>query len=252
MNRTEIERMAAFEGTHWWYRGLRDMIGRTLQMPRLRLPRGASVLDAGCGTGENLRFLQSLLKPGYLGGFDLSGHAVNISQAKVGDADIYQSDLRSPDIHVARLDLVLSCDVLSIAGVADCLPGIARLVQRLRSGGLFILHLPAFRWLFSSHDVAIETRDRVTAAQIHALLTALGLSIELITYRLCLLFPAVVLARFRGLPGRKRPPAESDLRQYPRWVDAALGGVVCAENAAIVRGARLPWGSSVYAVGRML
>ena len=46
-----------------------------------------------------------------------------------------------------------------------------------------ILNLPAYAWLRSRHDVATDTRDRVTAGQVRRLLQRLGLSIELVTYR---------------------------------------------------------------------
>ena len=251
MNADEIIRMAASEETHWWYRGLRDMIGRTLRTPRFRMPIAAKVLDAGCGAGENLRFLCSLLRPAYLGGFDLSPVAVQLSQAKVTGADVYLGDLRDPELHADHLDLVLSCDVLSIAGIGDCLTGMARLVGCLRRGGLLILHLPAYPWLYSAHDVAIRTRERVTASQVRSLLADLGLSVEMISYRLFCLFPAIVLARLPSILCRAKRVARSDLRPSPTLVNAALGTLLCTENAAIIRGARFPWGSSVYAVGRM-
>ena len=141
--------------------------------------------------------------------------------------------------------------MLSIAGIGDCLSGLARLVRRLRRGGLLILHLPAYPWLYSAHDAAICTRDRVTAPQVRSLLTDLGLSVEMISYRLCCLFPAIVLARLPSILCRAKRVARSDLRPSPAWVNAALGTLLRTENAAIIRGTRFPWGSSVYAVGRM-
>lgn len=244
--------MAAVEGAHWWYCGLRDVIRRTLQMRCFALSLHARVLDAGCGTGGNLLLLQRTLAPAYLGGFDLSPLAVRLCRDKVPDSDVYLSDLRDPEIRVDDLDLILSCDAVSIAGMTDCFSGLAKMVDRLRRGGLLILNLPAFRWLASEHDVAIETRDRTTVREVRELLARLGLSIELVSYRLCLLFPAIVLAR---LPSMLRPSpspdaARSDVGLPPRWINAALREAVCAENIAICHGARFPSGSSVYAVGR--
>jgi SAM-dependent methyltransferase len=250
MHPSEIESMSALESTHWWYCGLRDLLQRTLLMPRWRPSPGASVLDAGCGTGENLRLIERLLAPAYLGGFDLSPQAVSLSRTKAGRADLYLSDLRDPEIRAPRLDLILSCDALSIAGLADCRAGLVRMIERLRSGGLLVLHLPAYAWLFSSHDRAIETRDRVSTGQVGELLRTLGLTVELLTYRLFFLFPAVVCARLPSLLGGQRGSARSDLKQEPFWLNAALFATLRAENRAIVQGTTFSWGSSVYAVGR--
>ena len=252
MSPGEIELMAAVEGDHWWYRGLRDAIARTLYARYSPMPLQAKVLDAGCGTGENLRFLKRLLRPAYVGGFDLSPLAVRLSRAKVPDADVYQSDIRDPEVHAAELDLVLSCDVLSIAGIEESSAGLRRLVERLRRGGLLIMNLPAYAWLRSRHDVATSTRDRVTAGQVRQLLAGLGLAVELITYRLFSLFPAIVLARLPSMLRLKQqsPEAGSDLRLAPKWINPLVYPVLCAENAPLVRGMRFPWGSSVYAVAR--
>jgi hypothetical protein len=177
--------------------------------------------------------------------------AVDICRRKVPCADIYQSDIRDPEIRVDDLDLVLSCDVLSIAGIEDSSAGLSRLVGHMRSGGMMILNLPAYAWLRSRHDVATHTRDRVTAADVRRLLRRLGLSIELVTYRLFSLLPAIVLAR---LPSMLRPSRRaargSDLKLTPRWINPVLYAVLHAENALVMHGMTFPWGSSVYAVAR--
>ena len=80
MNPGEYAVMAQVEARHWWYRGLRDVLERTLGRPHLALPEHPAVLDAGCGTGENLRLLRDLLDPSYLGGFDLSEEALAIAR----------------------------------------------------------------------------------------------------------------------------------------------------------------------------
>lgn len=255
MSPAEIDLMASVEVDHWWYRGLRDAIGQSLRSSYARIPAAARILDAGCGTGENLKFLKQLLNPAYAGGFDLSPLAVSRSRAKVPGADVYLSDIRDPQIHIEDLDLVLSCDVVSIAGIDDSGAGLSRLVAHMRPGGTMILNLPAFAWLRSRHDVSTCTRERVTVDQVRRLLRGLGLAIEVVSYRVFSLLPAIVLARLPSilLPARDpegAPVRCSDLKLTPRWIDPALFTVLHAENALIVRGMRFPWGSSVYAVAR--
>jgi SAM-dependent methyltransferase len=253
LNPGELEVMARVESVHWWYQGLRDLLVRTLSRPGCGLPAHPRVLDAGCGTGRNLVAVRDRFEPSYLGGFDISDAALRLARQTLPDADLYPGDLCEAPVHERDLDLVMSLDVLYIPGAERSRPGLERLVAALRPGGLLVLNLPAYDWLYSQHDVAVHTSERYTAGRIRSLLRGLGLQEQLLTYRLCLLFPLLVASRlpslFRARPGDEA--ARSDLHRAPgRVANRVLGSVVGFENALIARGARLPFGSSVYAIGR--
>jgi SAM-dependent methyltransferase len=245
--------MARVEERHWWYRGLRDALGRVLAGPGSGLPAHPSVLDAGCGTGANLRFLREVLEPAYLGGFDVSEEALALAREKAPGADLHPGDVCAPPLRAEALDAVVSCDAVCIPGVERARPGLRLLAERLRPGGLFVLNLPAYRWLYSRHDVAVHSSERYTAGDVRRLLRELGLEVEVLSYRLCFLFPLVVASRLPGMlrarPGD--PGARSDLHRVPsEAVGRVLLAVLRLENALIARGVRLPFGSSILAVGR--
>ncbi|HUQ71864.1 MAG TPA: class I SAM-dependent methyltransferase [Planctomycetaceae bacterium] len=254
MHSTEYDRMAELEGEHWWYRGFRGLVARLLCRWRPKIAWDAHVLDAGCGTGENLRLLQASLRPASLSGFDVSEQAVTHAREKMPEADVYVSDLCHPDIHGQRLDVILCADVVYMTGLEAALPGLQTLVSHLPRGGLLLLHVPAFNWLYSRHDIAVGTRHRFTRGDIRALLAQLGLTQELLTYRMFLLFPAVLAARLPsllfGTAAGKQAVVQSDLNFPPRWLNACLAAIVGLENWLIARGMRFPWGSSIIAVGR--
>lgn len=243
--------MAEVEDAHFWYRGLRDALARTLTTERLG-PR-PRVLDAGCGTGANLRALRDALDPSYLGGFDLSTEALGLARRKAPDADLYRSDVRAPEVRVSGLDLVVCLDVIYVPGVAACFDGLRALVDALAPGGRFALQVPAYDWLYSEHDVAVHGTERYTARGVRALLARLGLEAELVTYRICGLFPIAVLRRLpRILADRKPDPAaRSDLHSVPGpRLNEALYRVLATENRLLARGVPLPFGTSVFAVAR--
>jgi hypothetical protein len=82
-------------------------------------------------------------------------------------------------------------------------------------------------------------------------MTDIGLQVELITYRLFLLFPALVLRRLPSILFRPdSTSARSDLAPTPPWLNAFLCRLMAAEARMLARGARFPWGTSVFAVGR--
>ena len=253
MHPGEYEAMARAEEVHWWYRGLRDVVRRCLARPDLRPPADARVLDAGCGTGANVRMLRETLRPAYLGGFDLSDEALALARDKEPGADLYRSDICDPELHVDELDLVVSLDVVYIPGAERASRGLSRIVDRLRPGGTLVLNLPAYDWLYSEHDAAIHTSERYTVPRVRALLEQLGLTPVVLTYRLALLFPLVVATRLPGmLKARRRPDqARSDLHVLPGALTTRLClGTLDWENRRIAAGTRLPWGSSVFAIAR--
>lgn len=251
MNPREYETMAALEGEHWWYRGLRDALLRILRSPCCALPEHPRILDAGCGTGANLRMLRDEFAPSYLAGFDLAAPAVEAARKLVPEAEITQDDLCAPRFATGELDLVTSCDVIYVPGYAQARDGLRRIVSLLKPGGLFVVNLPAYRWLTSEHDVAIHTSERYTAGAVRRMFADLDLTVVLLTYRMFLLFPLVVLARLPTMFGRvpDAQAARSDVRLPSRPVNSFLAGVLRCENRALRAGVRFPWGSSVFAVG---
>jgi SAM-dependent methyltransferase len=246
--------MEQAEERHAWFIGLRDTITRILQTPRFALPPAPRVLDAGCGTGANLRLLDQLLSPSLLAGFDYSPEALVRARVKVPQAKLWIDDLCTPAAACGPLDLVISMDVLCTMGFDRARPGVERLVDQMRPGGLLMINLPTFEWLRSEHDVAGHTLRRYNASETRQFLESLGLSVELLSYRVCLMFPAVAATRLAARGRRSRRPASearSQLHHIPGTVpNAALRATLILENRALAAGFRWPWGSSVFAVAR--
>lgn len=242
--------MSEAEERHWWYLGLRDAIRCCLRSTSLSLPPNPSVLDAGCGTGGNLRFLSELLQPAYLAGFDLSEQALQHARCKCPQADIYFSDIRNPELHHAEFDLIVCCDVLYVPGIVSSLVGLQQLVASLKPGGLLILGLPSYDWLKSAHDRAVHTRERFSISQAQNLLSELQLQQVRMSYRLCNLLPLIILKRLPSLLWRSLKTDDSELRQPSSWLNRLLFLNLQLENRLIARGFRLPFGSSIFGIGR--
>lgn len=252
MNTEEYAVMAGVEENHWWYRGLRDAIQKTLLTGPLRLPKAPRILDAGCGTGRNLELYRRAFAPSYLGGFDLSEQALEFAAQKAHADDLYRSDICDPDVREADLDLITSLDVIYIPGAERALAGLRRLVAHLARGGLFLLNVPAYNWLHSEHDVAVHTSQRFTVPEIRQLFMDIGLDPVLLTYRLCFLFPAMAASRLLGKSRvRTQEVVRSDLQRPPgALVNGFLERVLCFENDLIAQGVSFAFGGSVFAIGR--
>jgi ubiquinone/menaquinone biosynthesis C-methylase UbiE len=68
------ERLYEVEEEHWWYRGVHEAAARILDT-HYRGANGLQILDAGCGTGFTLTWLEQYSQPTKAVGIDLSSEA---------------------------------------------------------------------------------------------------------------------------------------------------------------------------------
>jgi SAM-dependent methyltransferase len=245
VNTAEYERMFEAEETQWWYAGMRAIGLALLDPPLARLKdhgRPPLILDAGCGTGLNLRHLG---ERGRALGVDLSPEALRFCGRRgVSAARASLLALPFPD---RIFDCVTSFDVLYHAWVTDDRAATRELVRVLRPGGLLLLRVPALRMLWGAHDQAVHSRHRYRRSEVFSLLTAAGLEVERISYCNTLLFPIVALRRsLDRLTGR----AGSDVGFLPAPLEWAFRKALLAEASHLARGRGLPFGASLVALAR--
>ena len=237
--------MRSVEDDFWWYRGLRGLACRQV----VRAVRGLAaprVLDAGCGTGGMMRALCSALPEAVLTGVDLSPRAVELAGQRAVGA-ILEAPIECLPFGEGSFDAAVCLDVLYIDSVNEHTA--ARELRRvLKTGGRLILNLPAFECLRGEHDRAVHTARRYTKMRARRLLEEAGLIVEKLFYWNALFFPALAVWRpLSGFLSRGRERVISDLRPFPRPLNAALGAYLEAETRFAAR-CGLPFGSSVFAV----
>src|SRR2546427_4714028 len=99
------------EERHWWALGMRDAMRELLQTP-LQGKTGLRVLDAGCGTGYLLEYLQRHYPlAGAPIGIDISPHALKFCQQRGASALAQASAVQLP-FPAACFDLVVCLDTL--------------------------------------------------------------------------------------------------------------------------------------------
>ena len=241
MNREEYARMYEAEETQWWYAGMRA-ISLALLAPAMA-GRGASarILDAGCGTGNNLRHLS---RHGRAVGVDLSDDALRFCRQR-GVAAAKASLLRLP-FPDCSFDCVTSFDVLYHRWIADDGAAVAELARVLRPGGVLLVRVPALRALWGAHDEAVHSRHRYTRREVRSLLEGAGLEVVKASYGNTLLFPLVAARRTLDRVTGRHGSDVSFLPGPLEWAFRALLGV----EARLMPRMSFPVGASVFALAR--
>jgi len=241
MNVEEYATMFSVEDGHWWYLGLRGMID--LFWRRCVTAERPRVLDAGCGTGALLERLGTRAEAC---GVDVSHIAVQFCRRRGVERSAAASVTALP-FPAATFDVAVSFDVFCHRSIPDKRVPFREVHRALKPGGLFLLNLPAYQWLHSSHDVAVHTDRRFTKGEVLRLLRESDFEPLHATYWNTLLFPPVVATR---LWRRMFPPKGSDLDTDWEGVSNRVFAAILRLERGLVRVAPLPFGLSVFAVGR--
>ncbi len=240
MNREEYQRMYEAEERQWWYAGMRAITFALLGDEAAETER-ARILDAGCGTGNNLAHLARLGRPV---GVDLSEDALALSRTR--GVTVVRGSLMALPFPDAAFDGVTSFDVLYHRWVVDDRAAVRELARVLRPGGWLLVRVPALKILWGAHDEAVLSRHRYTRAEVGALLTGVGLEVRRLTYANTFLFPLLLARRtLDRLTGRHG----SDVGFLPVPLEWAFRGLLGIE-ARMVRHLSLPVGASVFALAR--
>jgi SAM-dependent methyltransferase len=231
------------EDRHWWYRGRRRLLHRVIS--QLALPPGTRILDAGCGSGRNM---VELARYGTVTGVELSEVSVAAARERqIGE--VVAGSIADIPLESDSFDLAVCLDV--IEHLQDDRPPLRELRRVVAPGGALLVTVPAYQWLWSSHDTVNHHHRRYTRASLLQAAAATGWHCERITYFNSLLLPVAIAMRTLE---RVRPAdAESspDLWVPPAPLNRLLQQPMNLEAAFIGRnGHSLPAGLSLLAVFR--
>ncbi|MCW5937360.1 MAG: methyltransferase domain-containing protein [Fimbriimonadaceae bacterium] len=240
MQSEEYDKLFRLEEGYWWFVGRRRLARRLLHAAN---PRPDRVLDLGCGTGAGLAELsESVVSVG----LDPWPPALGYCRRR-GLSRLVRGDGSALPFASGSFDGVVALDVYE--HIRDDRAALAETWRVLRPGGVVVLSVPAFRFLWGPHDVALHHFRRYRASEVRARLEGAGFQVERLSYAVFFLFPLVlasrVLERFR--PG----PPRASLPPVPKALNRVLARHLEYEaRLTVEKGLRLPWGSSVVAVGR--
>ena len=223
---------------HWYFRGRLAVLLAVLE--RVLPPPPRRLVELGCGTGN---VLQALGRFGEAIGveYDAELRAVGVAAGVDIRAGALPDDVPLAD---GSADAVLLLDV--IEHLDDDVAALRTARRLTRPGGIVVVTVPAYAWLWSGHDIALGHRRRYTARRLRAVMGEAGWRPHHLGYFNTLLFPAIAGVR---LAKRLAGGGGHDLHRPAPAINRALTRLFAFERHAVLRPG-LPFGTSILAVAR--
>ena len=214
----------------WWYRGRALVVARVLG--KFMRKRAAHAIDIGAGYGGMRPTLERFARTVDAVEPDLEARQF---LTHVGYARIFDTE---EEAFTSAYDLIGLFDV--VEHIEDDAGFMRRVGAHMHTGGRVVLTVPAYQWLWSSHDERNHHFRRYTRRRMITLLEHADLKVEYAGHWNMSLFPVAALRCLIGVPG------ETGLRTGP-LIDRILYGIVWIESL-LARIMPLPFGLSIIAV----
>ena len=244
MEREAYEQYRA-EASNWLKQGRMRLLRAMLDaIPAEQRP--LRCLEVGAGVGQNVPVLA---RRGSVDVVEIDELGLAALRAMPGIGRIHDRPI--PFTLDETYDVVVAFDVLE--HIADDRQAAAWICDHLAPGGHLIVSVPAYQWLFSDHDVALQHFRRYTRRRLVAALPA-GMSVERAGYFVSLLFPLAAASRLAArLAGGFRSTGHAVRKQssaVPGPLDRLFKGLLDLEVGAFERGITAPFGLSVICLAR--
>ena len=242
-----LERTFEAEQRHFWFRGFRRFVAPFIQ----EATAGRSnpkLLDAGCGTGANVSFLQQY---GTTFGLELHSRGIRFGHQR-GVTRLIQGSVTHLPFPDASLDAVLSFDVLYCLEAPAEQSAMREMFRVLRPGGFAVINTAALDILRGDHSALGGEVRRYTKRELREKLQRTGFQVKRITYTNASLFP--ITATVRALQRMRGEKADADNKGDfyvpPAPINALFSGALALESKIIEAGIDMPIGSSLLCLAK--
>lgn len=197
------------ERDHWWFVGRRKILSHVLSR---YLSKGSKILDIGCNSGVLVEILQN---EGYaVCGTDISKEAVEYGKMK-GIKNLFTAPGAKQPFLDQTFDCIMALDV--IEHIRDDKEAMEEFARLLRPGGVMIIKVPAFMFMWGIQDEVAHHERRYTKKSLNSLINHKVFSVLRLTYFNFFLFIPIVISRL--LQKLFKPKRHSDFDMNNKFLN---------------------------------
>lgn len=227
------------ETKHWWHISKRQTA--LMLLNKFLIVKKPKILDIGCGTGQNVKEFEKL---GESWGIDNSKEAIKFCNIK-GIKNVKLGNIYKTGFKKSEFDAVTLLDVLEHVEEGEALEEIKRI---LKKDGLILIHVPAFKFLWSKWDEVLHHKRRYTLDSLTKILEQNNFEVLESAY----LYSFLVLPAFlvRKIKSRKTTGQyKSDFQLGNPVINQILLKLASFERSLILN-FHIPFGTSLISIAK--
>lgn len=241
-----LEEVYELEDEYWWFKAKRQLLVETVRKIAGRLSGNALLLDGGSGAGANLKALESIVPSVGIEKYDDGIRSCK----KRSIHNLVQAELEHLPFKSRIFDIILAMDTLE--HVSDDASVIEELRRIGKKNAYVVIHVPAFTFLWSEHDTAVDHKRRYTLKKVAALLKSTNFEVITLHYRLSVFFILGLLRKYSIKIRRFLKKDAKIVAQRPqvgRYLNRILYTIIIIEDS-LMRFLPLPFGLSIFCIAR--
>ncbi len=231
-------------GMHFWYRARLLLFEYLLKKLFSKNKKDRIILNIGCGTGTENKIIKQY---GQLTALDINKNALR--EANKDDCQTLLGDIELVDLKKKYFDLICAFDILEHLEQDELV--LAKIFASLKSGGKFIFTVPAYSFLYASHDIALGHKRRYNKKEIEQKLKIAGFKFIEIAYWNSILFPFQAIFRilkkgvFKILKIEKHT---TEIKYLNKSLNKLLYFIMKQDIRLIRKKMGLPFGLTIYGI----
>jgi len=231
------------EGNYWWSVARREIILSLIS--KFKLSKKAHILDIGCSAGC---LIQELIKKGFKNVYGVDISEQSIAQCKKkGLKNIEKMDASDMRFNNNTFDLLISSD--NLEHLRNDQKVLRDWNRMLKPNGILIVFVPAYKFLWSVHDIANYHSKRYSKWELHNKLLRANYSIVRYSYWNFILFTPIVISILLSKLIVRKSVHSNKIFSVPGWLNNLLIKVMRFENRFIEIN-DIPIGISIFFIAR--
>ena len=236
-----------YETNYWWFKVRRNVL--KILLNKIDKKEKNKVLEIGCGTGGNLKYLFNDYKEVF--GLDIDKSSLEIAKKYSPDSKLLNYDANDLSKIEYKFELIAILDVLYNKNIENPKKVLEQANKLLNKNGYIIISEPAFNILNGNHSNTVDEKRRFYKKELENIIKNSNYDIIFSNYwGVTIFFVLYIKRRIFDCFFFKKSNSKTDLISIP-IIDKIFYLIMIFENR-LIKYIKNPFGSSIIILARKI